>query len=226
MKKLISGCMIGGALFTVGCGDVKVNMDDVNGVNVNDAQFAVFADSVEAVDLDGDGINDVDISVLSVIVSDQEDICAQIEADPDGQNPPADAQLVQLFAIKFDAVGAGGFAAGDTLTSNKSFIDLIFGGVAGDVVVDARAIVREADVDVISSGTDFFALNNGSLTINDFTAGAEAAFDLSVTLTQDLANEATFDTDSDGDGINDFLAINSVLTVNVKSATFCAALNQ
>lgn len=72
--------------------------------------------------------------------------------------------------------------------------------------------------------TDLISAGDGSLEIAALDAGVSLNADFSVTLASDIADPNTFDTDLDGDGVNDFLSINAALAATVKGATFCGAL--
>lgn len=230
MKKLVTGSALALGLLAVGCGDVKVDMDDVNGANANDAKFAIFADTVVATDFDLDGVADLDLSTLLVTISDQEDLCDQLEADPEAVNNLDDVQAVSILVLKIDEIGAGGFAAGDSLTSNITIFETLFAPAAGNVFVEGNVLVREGGADVINATglglADLANFGDGALNLDDFAAGEALSGDFSVTLAADVADPAAADTDIDGDDVNDFLSIEAALNVNIKNSTFCAALNQ
>jgi hypothetical protein len=208
------------ALLSAACGDVKVAMDDINDANVDAAQFAIFANDQAA-------NADLEFSTVAVAISDREDLCTQLEADPNAVGNLADIQAVVLLAFKVEAAGqATGFVKGDKLEGNTSFIDFLATPAAGQVSLLSSVKIREGGVDLVAASDDGVNAGTGQLKIDAFTAGEELAISFSGTLTSDIADDARFNADSNNDGVNDFQSISAALDVKVRSATFCAALLQ
>lgn len=204
-----------------------VNMDDVNNANANGAQFAVFSEVIEPIDADGDGEDDHDVTTLSIALTDQEDLCGALEKDPDLIDNLPDLQAVAILAFKLDNLGEGGFAVGD-FQSNVGLFDILFGiANPGDVMVSAVVIIREGGVELVNSSGEALVnlgVGDGAISINALNANTDISGTFSVTLFGDIADPNTFDTDLDGDGINDFLSVDATVNATFNGATFCAAL--
>jgi hypothetical protein len=221
MKKLF-GLLVSG-LLTVGCGEVKIKVDDVNGLNPKDAKFAIFNLTTAPADIDLDGINDFDVTALTLIASDQEDLCAALAADPDAIANLPDVQAVQIAAIRIDALGQGKDFEEGEIKGNKSVFEVLLAGAPGDTALLSAISIRVGGVDKVTAFDDgFFEASDGVLDIKNLTAGAEISADFVGTLTQEVADSAFFDTDQDGDGINDFQTLNNELEVSFKNVQFCA----
>jgi hypothetical protein len=213
-----------------GGGGSEVSMGAVNGVDANDASFAIFNVSATPFDSDDDGVEELDRAQLTVVVSDQADLCAQLE-DPFGQQGLLDIKSVQIIAIKAAALGDGlnAFAANDQLNSNQFLLNFFQGGAAqDDMFVDTIVQIKEdADLLVDASGlgfVDFDEISDSDLSISEFTVNTSLSADFSITLGGDIADENTFDTDANNDGSNDYRLLNVPLSVRVVDASFCAAL--
>ncbi len=235
MKRYMFSALL--ASFALACGGdgdgngggTSVQMDDVNGLNANAANNAIFDILVQPVDADGDGADDADVAQLLVIVSDQADLCAQIEADPDAIEGAADVQAASILGFRGAALGDGANAyAVENLASDTPLLGVILGAVPGSTFVEGIVSVREGGVDKVSASgiglNDFGQAGNATFNITELTAGASLSGTFTTTLAGDQADPATFDTDADGDGTNDFFGINAALTINIDGATFCDAI--
>jgi hypothetical protein len=237
MKKIFVGELLITGLLAVGCGEkppiidepqAAIIIDDINGLNPKDAKFAIFNNVTEPTDIDGDGVNDFDATSLVLIASDQEDLCGALTADPNALDNLPDIQAVQITAVRFDTLGQGiGFAEGD-ITANKGLFELLFGDVvAGDTVLFSGVTIRVGGVEKVQALDDgVFEVGKGVLDLKSFEPGVEVSADFTGILTQEVADEAFFDTDTDGDGINDTQTINNELKASFKNVLFCAAAGQ
>jgi hypothetical protein len=225
MRNLLVGGLLSVGLFAVGCKDARIKTDDVNDLNPKKANNAIFTSVVEAADLDGDGVDDFDITVLTFIASDQDDLCAAIEADADALANLPDLQSVQVTAIAVADLGAGEEFAEGAIEANTAILDLIFAPAAGNIGVTGGFTIREGGVDKVAAFDDaIFEVGDAVLDLKKFAVGEAASADFSTTLTQETADDAFFDTDQDGDGVNDFQALDNVLEVTFKNVAFCDAL--
>jgi hypothetical protein len=131
-KALLSACL---AVSAAGCSanPVRIKVDEINGFTARGARSAVFGLNVTrdlGVDLDGDGVADLDLnedgvfdardttitaSLLFLVASDSEALCD----NRTGGIALADEISAEVLAIKLDpAGGAGGFAPGELLRGN------------------------------------------------------------------------------------------------------------
>jgi hypothetical protein len=229
MKKFFVGGLLATSLLAVGCGqEAKIKVDDINGLNPKDAKFAIFNNITGPTDIDGDGVNDFDVTSLVLIASDQEDLCGALTADPDAIANLPDIQAVQIIAARFDTLGQGvDFAEGE-IAANKGLFELLFGVVVpGDTILFSAVSIRVGGVDKVQALDDgLFAASDGVIDLKSFEAGVEVSADFIGTLTQEVADETLFDTDTDGDGINDTQTINNELKASFKNVSFCAAAGQ
>jgi hypothetical protein len=228
MRNILLGGIAAISLLAVGCGkDAKIKVDDINGLNPKDAKFAVFNSTVAPQDIDGDQVDDFDVTTLSLIASDQEDLCGALAADPDALTNLPDVQAVSIAAVQLAELGQGkDFAEGD-LKGNAGIFDLFLGGAAGDTVLFSAVTIRVGGVNKVQALDDgLFAVSDGVLSINKFEPGAEISADFTATLTSETADAAFFDTDSDGDGENDLQTLANTLNVSFKNVQFCADAGQ
>lgn len=227
MKKMLFGSAVVYALISAGCGTkVSIAVDDINDRNFNDLSFAIFSEKIVGSDNDLDGVEDVDFAGIAIILSDQEDMCEKLAADPDALSNLPDVQAIAITAFKVEPLGeSAGFVKGETITSNKGLFDILFDGQLNDTNVFTAITVREGGVGRVGAFDDGFEdVSAGELTIDKVKAGEELSATFSTTLTVDLADPARFDTDADGDGENDFQALSNVLEIEAKRITFCPDL--
>jgi hypothetical protein len=225
MRTYLTGGFIVASLLTIGCGNAKVNVDDINGFNPGDAKNAIFANIIEPTDFDGDGVIDFDLSGIAIVASDQDDLCAAIEADPEALENLPDIQMIQIAAFQVAAAGQGVDIAAGTIDGNVGLFELFFEATPGDTVVTSIVTIREGGVDQVNATDDaIFEDGDAVLELIELVPGDVASADFTGTLTQDIAIADLFDTDFDGDGVNDFQSISASVDASFKNVSFCAAL--
>jgi hypothetical protein len=207
------------SLLAISCADVKVKMDDINGANVNDAKFAIFDESVVEI------LPGVNSSLLTVIASDREDLCDQIQLDPNAVLNLVDVKAITVIVEKLDELGEGGFVSGEDLISNTTLVEPpIIGAVRINTFVDVRqdnkSIIFASDISVANTGS----IGVGNLVVNEIIEGESLDADFTEIIAADFANAADFDTDFNGDGFDDGFGVNSNVEINIRKAVFCDAI--
>jgi hypothetical protein len=149
----------------------------------------------------------VDAAVFVAVITDQADSCALIL---DNLGVTDGKIVVYVAADGTQPDPALAFTAGATFVGD--------GGIrlagANMQIIAAGALVANANSE-----------QTGSVTFDKIGADGFVSAAVSDQLTQDLTVEAEFDTDADGDNINDFLAIAPVsLTADFTNASNCPGL--
>lgn len=192
--------------FLLGCSTPQalIDSDDINGVNANKAEHAVFglfADNLgvldpasdEILDLndDGeiDGQDEVGVSVLFVRASDSPNLCDDLTGGVELTNEVS----AFLLALKVTGAGELGFKTGEAVFGNgvDSLVDM---GI--QVISEGAVLARTGS-----------ALDAGlSIELLDETFSGDAIG----VMRFDFSDPSTFDTDLDGDGAFDAFDIGGV----------------
>lgn len=186
-----------------GCGSARANVrsDEVNGVKLNDANFAIFAQEVVVADIDRDGQQDDSQASLFLAISDREDLCAII----DSATEQPDITLVQIVVQRIRLNSTTSFESGEDIVGVGSLFD-----EQGDFI-DGAATILSTGVVRVGGVTQAFALSGG--------AGTLKINDLSATFSGKLDDQFLVDT-SGGAPVD----ITAELSANINEAQFCPGL--
>ena len=226
-------CDDGNTLFGDGCDAAcqleltEVTVADINDAKVNNARFAIFSAKVFPVDITipPDGVIDLDLSGLQLIISDKEDLCEQLAADPAALQNLPDLEAVQVQLFRRAPIGASEFISGESLTSNDGLVNAVFGARVDSIFAGATIFVRSGGVDLVVANNPVFAINDGIFEVESLTADKLDA-QLRVTLTAERVAEP-FDLDEDpfdADLTPTLRTIAVPLAVTVRNISLCPSL--
>lgn len=201
-----------------------LSVGDINNSNVNNARFAVYTTSLDTQDTNGDGAGDVDVAVITLFVTDREDFCAQLAADPNALVNLPDLEAVRVLVIQEDAPGQGGFVVGETLQSNVGILSVVFAPVPNQTFVGVDVFLRVGGADQIEASNPTFFVNDGRFTLQSLAKDGKLQAQANITLLADRSGVAPFDTDDnplDQKVTQDFTAINSTFSLSVENISPC-----
>jgi hypothetical protein len=209
MKKLSTLLLSGGLFVFAACGDVKIDAAPIGEVDFAESKTAFFSATSVAVDADLDGTVDDQLSSLLVVLANDPELCAKLEADPNALNTEADARLVSINLTKIDIDGTDAIIEGDLL-SNTDLVD------ANGAPIDssAFALLFAQRINGVNAVT---AVSGGAetdiVTVAQFDAEAgDIKLEINAALTQQVIDGAAE-------------AVNLPVSIQVRSATQCNVLS-
>jgi hypothetical protein len=250
LTALSSGCIFVSGLLSQTCGDgfidpgelcdtddpeagcestcnIEARAPKINGASTNNANFAIFNTRTDTLDTSNppDGVIDLELEVLQLIISDQADLCAQFEGDgEDTLGKIQDLQAIKIDVLRRAPIGQSQFIEGETLASNDGLVNTIFGFEADSIFVGATVIIREGGIDQVLGNTPPFALNDGVINLIEIDDTLKATVNVTMTAEQIVG---PFDAQSnplDNIDVFDIRTINAPVSVSVQNVSRCAAL--
>ena len=252
---LSSGCLLATGLFTKECSDGFVDANEecddggtlpgdgcgpsclrevaaftvaaINDVDLSEARFAIFTNDVSPVDITKkpDGVIDLDLSGLQLIISDKENLCELLAADAAALDNLPELRAIQAQVFRRAPISESEFIAGESLSTNEDILTAAFGAGLDSIFVGATVIARSGGVDALRASNPVFALNDGVVDFEDITATTLTAT-LTVTLTAERA-AGPFDLDEDpfdDDLTPNVRTIEEPLELSVRNASLCSGL--
>jgi cysteine-rich repeat protein len=231
-------CDDGNQAFGDGCDDTclievsEFTVPDINNTNVNQARFAIFSNRVSSIDLhpDGtapDGTVDVDLAALHIIISDKENFCDLIAADPFALDNLPDLEAIQVVAFRRGPVGNDAFLSTQSVTTKDNLLTTVFN--TSDSIdsrfVGAKIIKRIGGIDQVVANTPAFQSNDGAMFIEEVSPEKLRA-QMTVTLTAEHV-EGPFDLEEDPFPPTEppnIRTISAFLSVSVENLSFCPSL--
>jgi hypothetical protein len=208
-------------LLTAACG----NSFDADGLDLPlDSIAASFVETgTYTADTNDDGEPDITMDGIGVVLTDREDLCSALSGTTVDE-------LSDVFAVQVLALSVEG---PDLLETNGSLLSTFFDPSPGDVFVAVRAIERSGGVTVGHYMTqnliDPEAISTSELWISSRSMSNGEVRSLGgsfkATLRADRTDEASFDTDFDDDGTDDYQSIDVDAKGKIASADPCDNLN-
>ncbi len=166
------------------------------------------------------------VEVLTVVVSNDPNLCARIAQTPDGQL----AQVEDVLAVQVLGIRVGDLTP---FTTNAGFVQAFLAPEDGLAAVAVNLVEREGGVTVADIGTDNLldgaAISDSRLSItsqglsNGEIRSLAGSFEAEITL--DRTDPETVDVDVDGDGSPDYRRISASVQGRFSGADGCPSLS-